>query len=143
MRLASIALLSCGALLASASASAAPQPAKARIEALVAAVSSAAGPVDPALQRMAKDFKRNGLAYKSFKLAQQASLDLAEGEMRSVGLPNGTAKVTLLKREADGKLRIKVIAPGSSSEYSMGPSGEVYIDAGAHAGGKVFLLLRR
>ncbi|MBI5545098.1 MAG: hypothetical protein HY901_14500 [Deltaproteobacteria bacterium] len=115
---------------------------KTTLQVLVASVSTNGKDVDGALKGMAQDFKRNGLAFSSFKLVRQESLSLAPGETGNVTLPNGTAKVTLLKIEGSSA-RVKVASPGSTSELGMKAGSEAYIDAGAHGQGKVFLAVKR
>ena len=123
------------------SASAGAQP-KTSFQALVAQVSNTGNEVSPELKAMAQDFKRNGLAFTSFKLVSRASLSLGPGQTDSVKLPNGVAKISLVKVEGNA-IRLKVAAPFSTSEYSMTPGGELYIDAGAHGATKIFLAVKR
>lgn len=115
---------------------------KTSFQVLVASVSTRGKEVDPALKHMEQDFKRNGLSFTSFKLEGRASMTLAPGQSDSVRLPNGTAQVTVLRTEGRA-VRIKVAAPFSTSEYTMTPGGEVYIDAGARGAQKVFLAVKR
>ena len=135
--------LACLAVLAATGASAPCfAEGKTSFQALVVAASTAGKEVDHALKGMESDFKRNGLAYTSFKLVGRESLSLSPGQSGSVRLPNGTAKVTLLRLEGKSA-RVKVAAPSSTSEYSMAPGGEAYIDAGAQGASKLFLIIKR
>jgi hypothetical protein len=129
-------------LFALATADAAAAEAKTPFQVLVASVSKSGSEVSPELARMSEDFKRNGLSFTSFKLVSKASLSLAPGQTDSVKLPNGAAKISLIKVEAS-TIRLKVAAPFSTSEYSMTPGGEIYIDTGAHGATKIFLAVKR
>ena len=113
-----------------------------KLEVLVAAVSTSGAHVDPALSQLAQSFKRNGLAFTDYKLVHRSSLNLKQGETGSVPLTNGKASVTLVKREPDGKLRIRLNAPGSASEYEITPGGELSLQVGTVPGGKLFLVIR-
>jgi hypothetical protein len=115
----------------------------AKIEVLVASVATSGNQIDGPLRQMAADFKRNGLAFTSYRLVSRTSLALRPGASGAVPLPEGRAQITYVRRDPDGKLRVKVSAPGTSSELSMSPGGEAYIDAGSHGGGKLFLVVRR
>ena len=129
------------ALLVSLGLSASALAQQAKIKVLVAEVSNAGAAVDPQLQQMAQDFKRNGLSFTSFKLVDGAAWDLAPGQSGTIKLPTGTATVTVVKREADGKLHIKVVAPAVSTEVVL--DRELTLNVGDHAGAKLFLVVRR
>ncbi len=118
------------------------QEGKAKLEVMVAKVSTSGASIDPALKAMAADFKRNGLAFTNYALASTTKVELTKGKASSVKLPKGNAELTLLSDDK-GKLRIKVSVPGSTSEISMTPGGEAYLEAGPQGDGKVFLVLRR
>jgi hypothetical protein len=112
-----------------------------RIDMWVALVSTRGKEVHADLRGMQKDFQRSGLRYSSFKLLQKANLSLVPGQTENMTLPKGEAIITLIKKE-EKSVRIKVKAPGSSSEYTMATGGEVYIDAGNQGEDKIFLVVR-
>ena len=115
----------------------------ARFEVLVASVSTGGGQVDGALRQMAADFKRNGLAFTSYKLVNSTRLQLAPGQSGTVPLPGGKATLLFVARDPDGKHRVKVTSPGSSAELSMSDGGEAYVDAGSQGSSKIFIVVRR
>ncbi len=112
-----------------------------RIDVWVALVSTKGTEVHDDLRGMQKDFQRSGLRYSSFKLWQKSNLSLIPGQTENMALPKGQAIITLIKKE-EKSVRIKVKAPGSSSEYTMATGGEVYIDAGNQGEDKIFLVVR-
>lgn len=135
-------LLAAGILLAAAIPAGAIAQGKTTFTVLVASVSNEGAAVDAPLQGMAQDFKRSGLSFTSFKLVGQSPLALALNETQSVTLPNGVAKVTLLK-VAGPQATVKVASPGITLELVVSAGGEAYIDAGKHGKGKVYLAVKR
>jgi hypothetical protein len=113
---------------------------KVDVQVLVAQVSTKGTEVAPELKAMAADFKRNGLAFTSFKLVSKEALKLKLNETGTVKLPKGLAKVTLQKL-AGAKASVKVEPPGIVLE--MTPGGEAYIGAGANGPDQLYLAVKR
>jgi hypothetical protein len=136
-----LAPLALSALAAALPGAAGAQPVAVNV--VVASVSNACKDVDPALKGMEQDFRQNGVSYTCYRLVNQASVRLAPGKPESVPLPNGQVTLTYVKPEGAGAIRLKVVSPGMSSDFTVGARAQIYLDAGVHAGGKVFLALRR
>ena len=115
---------------------------KTSIQVLVASVSTKGTDVAPELKAMAADFKRNGLAFTSYRLVSKASLALKLSETGQVTLPNGIARLTLKKLEG-AKATLKVESPGMKSDLTMTPGGEAYLGAGASGAEQIYLALKR
>lgn len=119
---------------------------KTSLELMVAEVSTEGNSIDPKLSKIAADFKRNGLAFTNYRLVKSGSLSLAEketGTLQVPGLKGGKVDVTLLKREPDGKVSVRVATGASASQLSIPPKGEAYLDAGAAGSKKLFVVVKR
>lgn len=114
-----------------------------RLEVVVAAVSNNGNQVDPALASLAQSFKRNGLAYTSYKLQHSANLSLTPGKSASIPLGKGEAKVTLVKAGEGGTVTLKLDAPNNAPTFDMTPGGEFIQQVGMIPDGKLFLIIRR
>lgn len=114
-----------------------------RLEVVVAAVSNDGTQVDAALASLAQSFKRNGLAYTSYKLKHSANLSLSPGKSASIPLGKGEAKVTLVKAGEGGTVTLKLDAPNNAPTFDMTPGGEFIQQVGTIPDGKLFLIIRR
>ncbi len=117
------------------------------VQVLVAQVSTKGTDVAPELKGMAADLKRSGFAFTSFKLLDKKPLALKLKAAGTVKLPNGLARLTLVKLEG-AKATVEFETPGTAarplkSTQTMTPGGETYVGAGDHADGKIFLAVKR
>ncbi len=128
---------------------AAPLPAAAaaprvHLEVVVALASNKGSGVDHRLEKMARDFKSQNLAFSSYQVVGgPQSMDLAEGQTASVALPKGKADVTFSGLERNGRAKVHVAVPGAPAEYAIPAGGEVIVRAGSQAGGSLFVSIRR
>ncbi len=139
--------LACLATLAAASLvgqEALAQP-KTPVQVLVAQASAKEGAIAPELKGMAADLQKNGMGHlKSFKLVNQASLQLGIGESSVVKLPNGSVTVTLSKLEAGAALvKVAVQKMSPAPEFKMMPGSEFYVGAGPSGPDMIFLAVKR
>jgi hypothetical protein len=112
---------------------------KVPVQAEVVVASTQAGAVDPALAPMQLTLATR-VKYRSMHKVSSVRLELSAAPS-SVALPNQkVAEVTLLGvKDNVAQLRLKV--PPLDATYSLGKEKSLYVQAGPHAGGDLWLVL--
>jgi hypothetical protein len=95
--------------------------------------------VDPSLAAMQVTLASR-VKYQTLKKVSAVKLELSAAPS-NVPLPNAkTAEVTLLRLK-DNVAQVRVKVPPVDATYSLGKDKSLYVQAGAHEGGDLWLVL--
>jgi hypothetical protein len=109
------------------------------VQAEVVLASTTAGTVDSTLLPMQETLATR-VKYQSMKKVSSVKLQLSSAPS-SVALPNQkTAEVSLVSLK-DNVAQVKVKVPPVDATYSLGKQKSLYVQAGPHEGGDLWLVL--
>jgi len=100
--------------------------------------------VDAEIKSLANDFSQ--LNFTSFKVIDKAKIDVAIGGSSKFQLPNGLwMKVTLLRVDKDGGMRLKIVAKKLKfkSTIAIKPGGTVAVGGPSYKDGALIFALSR
>lgn len=114
---------------------------KAELLVEVVHASDSGSSVDPPLVAMKDAFTKSGFMYKSYHRLSREKVTLRKGQPHEIRLPNERlAKLTFEGMKA-GSAQIKAEVKPIQTTYTLGKAGSVFLQAGAHSGGMLILVL--
>jgi hypothetical protein len=111
------------------------------VQADVVFASTAPGTVDASLAKM-RDAMASKVKYLTMKKVDSKKLELLKDKLQGLVLPNQkTAELTLqdVSRENVATLKVKLVP--TEAVYSLGRDKSLYLQAGSHDGGDLWLVL--
>ncbi len=103
--------------------------------------SNAGSSVDPALEPMRDKFAKSGINYHSYHRLSDETRALVAGAPSRLALPNGSTVTLTLLGVDKGRARVALSVPPVKSVVELGGEGSVFVQAGAHEGGMLVLVL--
>ncbi|MFT3711839.1 MAG: hypothetical protein QM817_29725 [Archangium sp.] len=110
------------------------------VQADVVFASTAAGAIDPALQKM-HDALAAKVKYTTMKKVESKKLELVKDQPQSVSLPNKKVAEVTLQGVAQNVATLKVKLPPTEATYTLAKDKALYLQGGAHDTGEVWLML--
>ena len=96
--------------------------------------------IDPPTLKAMQDALGKKVKYGSLKRLSLEKLNL-ESKPSPLKLPNGVEASLAVEGIKDDVATLRVKVPPADATYSLGKKGSLYVQAGAHAGGDLWLVL--
>ncbi len=96
--------------------------------------------IDPPTLKAMQDALGKKVKYGSLKRLSEQKLNL-ETKPTSLKLPNGVDASLAVEGIKDDVATVRVKVPPADATYKLGKKGSLYIQAGAHDGGDLWLVL--
>lgn len=110
------------------------------VQADVVFASTAAGAVDPSLQKM-HDALATKVNYATMKKVESKKLELIKDQTQSLPLPNKKVAEITLQGVAKNVATLKVKLAPTEATYTLAKEKALYLQGGAHDSGEVWLML--
>ena len=110
------------------------------VQAEVVFASTAAGTVDPSLAKM-RDAMAPKVKYLTMKKLETKKLELQQNKPQMVALPNQKQAELTLQGVKENVATVKVKTPSVETVYSLARDKSLYVPAGAHEGGDLWLVV--
>lgn len=111
------------------------------VQAEVVFASTSAGVVDPALAKM-RDAMAPKVKYLTMKKLDAKKLELLQNKPQTLALPNQRqAVLTLQGVNKENVATVKLKTPSVETVYSLARDKSLYVPAGAHEGGDLWLVV--
>jgi len=111
-----------------------------KVEVQVVHASNGDPHVDPGLEKMRQGFENAGLRFTTYRRVSQQTLSLSPGKPAEVALPGKTATLTLQPGEHP-RPHVAVVVPPLHTTVELGTDASAFLQAGAHEGGQLVLVL--
>ena len=110
------------------------------VQAEVVFASTTAGTVDPSLAKM-RDAMAPKVKYLSMKKLETKKLELSQNKPQALALANQKQAELTLQGVKENVATVKVKTPSVETVYSLARDKSLYVPAGAHEGGDLWLVV--
>jgi hypothetical protein len=110
------------------------------VQAEVVFASTAAGTVEPSLAKM-RDAMAPKVKYLTMKKLETKKLELVQSKPQMLALPNQKQAELTLQGVKENVATVKVKTPSVETVYSLAREKSLYVPAGAHEGGDLWLVV--
>ena len=110
------------------------------VQAEVVFASTAAGTVDPSLAKM-RDAMAPKVKYLTMKKLETKKLELQQNKPQALALANQKQAELTLQGVKENVATVKVKTPSVETVYSLARDKSLYVPAGAHEGGDLWLVV--
>jgi hypothetical protein len=110
------------------------------VQAEVVFASTAAGTVDPSLSKM-RDAMAPKVKYLTMKKLETRKLELQQNKPQMLALPNQKQAELTLQGVKENVATVKLKTPSVETIYSLARDKSLYVPAGAHEGGDLWLVV--
>ncbi|MFN0062883.1 MAG: hypothetical protein ACKVPX_10245 [Myxococcaceae bacterium] len=95
----------------------------------------------PMLASMKKKFAQSGIHYSGYRRLSEETVLVRSTPPHVVALPNGKKASLVLDKVEGATASVRVALPPLETVYELGREGSVFLQAGAHQGGVLILVL--
>lgn len=111
-----------------------------RVQVEIVLASTTAGTIDPTLAKM-REAMDSKVKYLAMKKLDSKKVDLPRNQPQVVALPNQKKAELTLQELKENVATLKLKLPPTEATYSLGRDKSLYLQAGAHEGGDLWLVV--